>query len=480
MKGDRTNEMQNKTASARLRTLPSMDLLLGSERASAFFPLIGREAVKSILASALSSARADLLEGAMEEASLDAVLSRALPELERRSADSLIPVVNATGVVVHTNLGRSCLSNRAVEAVRSVAGRYSTLEFDLAEGRRGSRTDHVEWLIRRVTGAEAGLVVNNNAGAVLLALAALCRGREVVVSRGELVEIGGSFRIPEIMEFSGARLVEAGATNRTHLRDYERAITDRTAAVLKVHPSNFRMEGFVCSVPREDLAALAEQRGVIFIEDLGSGTLLDLSLHGLPGEPSVGECLRQGAHLVTFSGDKLLGGPQIGCAAGRRELVETLRSYPLNRALRVDKMTLAAFEATLRQYLRGEEGEIPVVSMLAAAEDDLERAAVSLLRLLEPVLPEGRFSLVRVEDAVGGGAFPGRMLPGWGVALSVEGWGSAGRLQSMLRRARPPVVSGARENEVVFHVRTLLPGDGELIAAALSSAAELAARPCSK
>lgn len=456
-----------------LRSLPSMDILLGSPRVEPFFSMIGRESVKSILTEALDSERKELLDGRSEHTSSESVLARALPLLERRGANSLLPVINATGVVVHTNLGRSCLAEEAAEAVLAAARCYSTLEFNLEEGKRGRRTDHVEWLLRRVTGAEAGLVVNNNAGAVLLSLAALCQGKEVIVSRGELVEIGGSFRIPEIMAFSGVRLVEVGATNRTHLRDYANAVTENTAALLKVHPSNFRMEGFVSSAPREELASLAKERGLHFIEDLGSGTLLDFSRCGLFGEPTVRDCLEQGVHLVTFSGDKMLGGPQIGAVAGKKQLVDALRSYPLHRALRVDKMTLAAFEATLRLYLRGEEKRIPTVSMLFAESDSLKLRAESLLKTLRSSFPNGRFTLTEVQDAVGGGAFPAEQLSGWGVSVSLEEWGSAGRVQRLLRRAQPPVVAGARENETVLHVRTLLPGDEDRILEAFRSAEKM-------
>ena len=453
----------NEKQTGAFRSLPSMDVLLGSPCVEPFFSMIGRESVKSILTEALQSERKELLNGRSDHASCESVLARAKPLLERRGAKSLIPVINATGVVVHTNLGRSCLAEEAAEAVLAVARRYNTLEFNLEEGKRGRRTDHVEWLLRRVTGAEAGLVVNNNAGAVLLSLAALCQGKEVIVSRGELVEIGGSFRIPDIMAFSGVRLVEVGATNRTHLRDYANAVTENTAALLKVHPSNFLMEGFVSSTPREELASLAKDRGLFFIEDLGSGMLIDYSRCGLLGEPTVRDCIEQGVHLVTFSGDKMLGGPQIGGVAGKKQLVDALRTYPLHRALRVDKMTLAAFEATLRLYLRGEEKRIPTVSMLFAESHSLQLRAEALLNTLRSSFPNGQFTLTEVDDAVGGGAFPAEKLPGWGVSVSMEDWGSAGRVQRLLRGAQPPVVAGARENETILHVRTLLPGDEERI-----------------
>ncbi|GAB1427769.1 L-seryl-tRNA(Sec) selenium transferase [Aminivibrio sp.] len=456
----------------KLRSLPPMDGLLQSPGAERFFSLLGRTTVKDILSEVLSDLRRDLLNGAEISPTAEKVLERALPVLEKRCRRSLLSVVNATGVVVHTNLGRSCLAPEAVQAVAEAASGYSTLEFDLDGGKRGHRSDHVEWLLCRATGAEAGIAVNNNAGAVLLMLAALCAEREVVVSRGELVEIGGSFRIPDIMAFSGARLREVGATNRTHRADYEGGIGEETAALLKVHPSNFRMEGFTSSVPREDLAALARERGVLFLEDLGSGTLLDLSPLGLRGEPTVADCIREGVDLVTFSGDKMLGGPQIGAIVGKKALVDRLRTYPLLRALRVDKMTLAAFEATLRLYLSGRTEEIPTLAMISASKDALRKKAKGLAEKLKKILPGEKITLVEVDDAVGGGAFPATPLPGWGVALPGERWGSAGNLLALLRGQENPVIAGARENEAIFHVRTLLGGDEERICRSLRAVSE--------
>ncbi|NLB84117.1 MAG: L-seryl-tRNA(Sec) selenium transferase [Synergistaceae bacterium] len=449
-----------------------MDGLLQSPGAERFFSLLGRSTVKDILSDVLGSLRRDILNGVEISPTAEAVLERALPILKKRCRRSLLSVVNATGVVVHTNLGRSCLAAEAVHAVIEAASGYSTLEFDLDGGKRGHRSDHVEWLLCRITGAEAGIVVNNNAGAVLLMLAALCAEREVIVSRGELVEIGGSFRIPDIMAFSGARLVEVGATNRTHRVDYEGAMTEGTAALLKVHPSNFRMEGFVSSVPREDLAALAREKKIFFLEDLGSGTLVDLSPLGLRGEPTVADCIREGVDLVTFSGDKMLGGPQIGAIVGKKALIDRLRTYPLLRALRVDKMTLAAFEATLRLYLTERTGEIPTLAMISASKKELRKRAKGLGEKLKEILPGEQITLVEVDDAVGGGAFPAEALPGWGVALPGGRWGSAGNLLALLRQQENPVVAGAREDEAIFHVRTLLPGDEEKICHSLKAVSE--------
>jgi len=455
----------------KLRSLPSMDLLLSIPELGPYFSSLGRETVKSVLSEALKVMRDKIMHGEDTAPSPEAVFALAFPELNAKKTGSLRQVVNATGVVVHTNLGRSCLAREAIDAVTAVSRSYSTLEYDLSEGRRGHRTDHVEWLIKAITGAESGLVVNNNAGAVLLMLAALCSGKEVIVSRGELVEIGGSFRIPEIMAFSGAKLVEVGATNRTHLKDYRNAITGDTAAVLKVHPSNFRMEGFTSSVPREELAMLARERNILFLEDLGSGTIIDLAPFGLKGEPTVSDCIRQGVDVVTFSGDKMLGGPQIGGIAGKSEIIKKLRTFPLLRALRVDKMTLAAFEATLRLYLSDRPLDIPTLSMLGEKPDDLRKKASSLSSELKKTLPGASVSVVEAEDAVGGGAFPAEVLPGWGVAFSMEALGSAGNILALLRECPVPVIAGARENMAVLHVRTLIQGDEEIICSAFRTIA---------
>jgi len=448
-----------------------MDLLLSIPELGPYFSSLGRETVKSVLSETLKVMRDKIINGEDTVPSPEAVFALAFPELKAKKTGSLRRVVNATGVVVHTNLGRSCLAREAMDAVTAVSGSYSTLEYDLSEGRRGHRTDHVEWLIRVITGAESGLVVNNNAGAVLLMLAALCSGKDVIVSRGELVEIGGSFRIPEIMAFSGANLVEVGATNRTHLKDYRNAITGDTAAVLKVHPSNFRMEGFTSSVPREELAMLAREREILFLEDLGSGTMIDLAPFGLKGEPTVSDCIRQGVDVVTFSGDKMLGGPQIGGIAGKSEIIKKLRTFPLLRALRVDKMTLAAFEATLRLYLSDRPLDIPTLSMISEKPEDLRKKAASLSLKLKKTLPGASVSVVEAEDAVGGGAFPAEILSGWGVAVSMESLGSAGNILALLRECTVPVIAGARENMAVLHVRTLIQGDEDIICSAFRTIA---------
>jgi len=350
--------------------------------------------------------------------------------------------------------------------VREAAANYSDLEYNLNDGTRGRRGANAEDDVCALTGAEAALVVNNNAGAVLLCLSGLARGTEVVVSRGELVEIGGSFRIPEIMEFSGATLVEVGATNMTHLRDYERAVTDKTSMLLKVHPSNFRIEGFTGKPERRELADLARERGLIFMEDAGSGLLIKPTDSPMwDGETDVKTCLEEGVDLVTFSGDKILGGPQIGVVAGKRALIDRLRVHPVMRALRVDKMTLAAFEATMRLYRKKDYDAIPTLAMLRRTQESMKAQASRLAAKLRKAAGGAtgqtgqKFSVVQVSDAVGGGSLPAVPLPGWGVAVTKHPLGGAGRLQTLLRAREIPVICGARDDALVIHVRTIRPAD---------------------
>ncbi|MDR2180638.1 MAG: L-seryl-tRNA(Sec) selenium transferase [Synergistaceae bacterium] len=462
----------------KMRAIPGMDVLLEKEWAVSWQKQLGRETVKGVFNGELSRMRRALLQGEdISAETLDKTLEASLKALGRRR---LRPVLNATGVVVHTNLGRSCLAQEALDSVLEVARGYSNLEYNLEEGTRGHRNAHVEKILCSLTGAEAALTVNNNAGAVLLCLSALARGTEVVVSRGELVEIGGSFRIPDIMEFSGAELVETGTTNRTHLKDYAQAVTERTSMLLKVHPSNFRMEGFTAAPARSDLAALARERGVIFMEDAGSGLLIEGQALGAAfgEETDVKTCLKEGVDLVTFSGDKMLGGPQIGVIAGRKKLVDRLRGHPVLRTLRVDKMTLAAFEATLRLYMKGDYDAIPTLAMLRRTQESMKAQGARLAGKLRKVFPsteeiQVKISVVAAEDAVGGGSCPAVALPGWGVSLETrcrEGsvpWGT-GRLQRMLRAREVPILCGAREDALVIHVRTLRPQDEKEILQAFS------------
>lgn len=451
-----------------MRNIPSMDKMLSMPWIIDYETEIGRDAVKSIISEVMDGQRAKIIEDPDIAFDADTIAAESQKKLETRVRSSLMPVVNATGVVLHTNLGRSLLAEEAVAAVKSVAERYSTLEYSPESGTRGHRNDHVEWLICRLTGAEAAVVVNNNAAAVVLCLAALSKDKESVISRGELVEIGGSFRIPEIMALSGCKMVEVGATNMTHLHDYESAVTDETAVILKVHPSNFSIQGFSSSVPREDLSKLARQKNVIFMEDLGSGMLVEMCVQRGGGDPTVRSCLEAGVDVVTFSGDKLLGGPQAGIIAGSARIIERLRKHPLLRALRVDKMTLAALEATLRLYMKGGSRSIPTCRMLGREPDEMKRQAMRLKRKLSRLLEGTRLrsvflDVVEVADTVGGGSFPGAVLTGYAVSLKLPELGSAGKLAERLRTLEVPVIAGAGDDRVLFHVRTLTERDERMI-----------------
>jgi L-seryl-tRNA(Ser) seleniumtransferase len=427
-----------------LRELPSVDRLLADKRLRAAAEIHGHELVTAAARSVLARAREEIRAG-FEPGDLAA---RAAAELEGRAAPRLRRVINGTGVVVHTNLGRAPLATQALARVIEVARGYSNLEFDLQEGARGSRQDHLAALLRDVTGAEAALVVNNNAAAVLLALAAVAEGREVVVSRGELIEIGDGFRIPDVLTRSGARLVEVGTTNRTRVADFERAISDETAAILRVHQSNFRMVGFTEQSGVRELAKLAERKGIMLVDDLGSGVL------GVLGdEPPVRASLEAGAHLVTFSGDKLLGGPQAGIVVGRADLVERLRRHPLQRALRADKLTLAALEGTLSLYRTG--GEIPVLRMLGEPVETVRARAERLAALTGG----------RVEGTVaraGGGALPLAEVESFACALAEQ-------LAEPLRLGEPPVIGIVRDGSLLLDCRTISDDDVEEVAAAIAA-----------
>ena len=391
----------------------------------------------------------------------------------RRSAPSLHPLFNATGVVLHTNLGRAPLAAAALAAVQAVGAGYSTLELDSATGTRGSRSDHCAGLLAGLCGTAEALVVNNAAGALLLALNATAEGREVLISRGELIEIGGSFRIPDILEKSGATLREVGTTNRTHLEDYRRALSPRTGALLTVHRSNFAQSGFIATPEPAALAALAHEAGLPYLHDVGSGLLADLSPWGLTGEPRVRDAVAGGADLVLFSGDKLLGGPQAGCLAGRADLIAQAKRNPLARALRADKLTLAALEATLALYHDPElaRREVPVLRMLTLAPEELAARAARLRQAILAALPAGQPSpeLLPGESAPGGGSFPGAALPTTLVAVHPGPLGAAG-LALRLRLGSPPVIARVQDDRVVLDPRTLPPEALDAVGAAVARA----------
>jgi len=441
-----------------LRKLPSVDELLKTETLKPLTKEYGHDNVVEAVREAMDEARKRILAGepcpSPEKLAEDA---RAL--LLRWLSPTLRPVINATGVIIHTNLGRAPLSAEARIAMEAVARGYSNLEFNLERGRRGSRYVHAEELLTRLTGAEAALVVNNNAGAVLLVLSALARGKEVIISRSQLVEIGGGFRIPEVMRQSGATLVEVGTTNRTYLWDYEEAITENTAIILRAHRSNFRITGFTHDVPLEELVELGHRHGLYVMDDLGSGALLDTARYGLAHEPMAQESIAAGADVVCFSGDKLLGGPQAGIILGRREIIERLRKFPLTRALRVDKTTLAGLQATLLHYIKGEaEEKVPVWRMMAAAPVELRRRAQRWARRLRRAGIEAQ--VIEGRSAVGGGSLPGETLPTWLLALSVP---SPDAFAYALRSYKPPIIPRIEENLVLFDPRTVFPEEEAIL-----------------
>lgn len=380
-----------------------------------------------------------------------------LAAIERQTTPNFRRIINGTGVVIHTNLGRSLLSEKAAEALNHAGAFYSNLEFDLETGKRGSRYSLVEKIICDLTGAEAALVVNNNAAAVLLVLETLAHGSEVIVSRGQLVEIGGSFRIPDVMAKSGARLVEVGATNRTHLFDYEKAITPDTSLLLRVHTSNFRVIGFTSEVPAEEMVSLAKKNGLLVMEDLGSGCLLDLSQYGLPREPTVQEIVKAGVDVVTFSGDKLLGGPQAGIIVGRREVIEQIKKNPMNRALRIDKFTLSSLEIILREYydINTALKNIPTLSMLTLSPEDIRlRARKILRRIKKSIAWRCDTALVATTSRVGGGAMPEYNLQSWAIALQPHDI-SLNILEREFRRLPVPLIGRIENERFLIDARTI-------------------------
>jgi len=432
-----------------LRDLPSVDELLQTPEAIEYIATFGRPLTLESLRLSLEQARqAYPLEKTIP--SHPVLIQRAGDILSEWTEPSLLPVINASGVVLHTNLGRAPLSQAAIHAMQSVSSGYSNLEYDLRKGARGSRLVHAETLLKQLTGAEAALVVNNNAAGVLLVLTALARRRAVVIGRTQLVEIGGGFRIPDVLKQSGARLVEVGTTNRVHLNDYAAAIADESPALLlRVHQSNFRIIGFTTEPGLVDLVRLAHQHGLFVVDDLGSGVLLDTSRYGLGHEPTVTESLASGADLICFSGDKLLGGPQAGIILGRAELVNKLKKHPLARAIRADKLCLAALSATLLHYLKDEaEREIPIWRMIAATPEALRQRAQTWVETL------GRGEVIASQSTIGGGSLPEETLPTFVIALAGK---SANRTLERLRQADPPVIARLENDRVILDPRTILP-----------------------
>jgi len=477
-----------KDSGARLRAIPSVDDLLLQPRLAALAEKSGRvlvtQAVRRVLAEFRAQVKSEPSQSAvpaLEAFDLAHFEARVVADVEAALAPSLRRVINATGVVLHTNLGRAPLSQAALAEINATAAGYSNLEYDVARGERGKRDVHTGRLLAEMVGAEAAIVVNNNAAAVFLVLNALAKGAEVIVSRGELIEIGDGFRIPDIMNESGALLREVGTTNRTGLRDYERAITDSTRLLLRVHPSNFRITGFTERPSLAELVALGERFHLPVYEDLGSGCIADLTTNGI-AEPVARASCDAGAAVITFSGDKLLGGPQAGVIAGKKEIVERIRANPLFRALRVDKLTIAALEATLQSYLRGAFDEIPALRMIRLTQEEIAKRAQNLCERLQRELPND----VSVEihpgfSVIGGGSTPDQQLPTTLIAISTPRH-SAAQLEDRLRKppannsaaaispTATPVIARIEDKRLILDLRTVLPSEESEIASALTAA----------
>jgi L-seryl-tRNA(Ser) seleniumtransferase len=457
-----------------LRSLPPVHEILQDSIWNEYKTNISHELLLEVIQSTLSEIRITImnanssvtpLPATNETISRDRILEQIEQRLKNMLRSRVRKVINGTGTVLHTNLGRAVLSEQACEAVMSIAKSYSNLEYDIEAGNRGSRHSLVEDIICRITGAEAAMVVNNNAAAVFLILREFGKGREVIVSRGQLVEIGGSFRVFEIMKESGAHLVEVGTTNKTHRSDYERAITENTALLMKVHTSNFKIIGFTQEVSAEELVEVGQKQDVPVYEDLGSGVLYDLKSRGIGDEPTVLEAIQSGVDIVSFSGDKLLGGPQAGIIAGKKDYIQRLKKNQLARVLRVDKMTLAGLEATLRAYMNPDLAveQIPTLQMLLKKEEQLKEEAQALAASLSPIVdPWGRVEVCRGESEVGGGSMPGFMLPTWLVRITPTEL-NASLLEKKLRLNDPSIIVRVQKDQIFIDPRTLLPGDAEAI-----------------
>ena len=454
-------EGAERQAATLLRQIPGVDELLGRDALRQLEAALGHRLVVEAARKVLQDVRAGIANGTLKTISLESIEGEIVSAAHASAKFTLQPVINATGVILHTNLGRAPLGREALEHLVEVAGRYSNLEYDLKLGKRGKRDVHTDQLFAALVGAERTLVVNNNAAAVFLTLNALAEGGEVIVSRGELIEIGDSFRIPDIFAKSGAVLKEVGTTNRTRLADFAKAINDRTKALVRVHPSNFRVVGFTERPALAELVELAHRHHLPLIEDLGSGCLVDLAPLGLEGEPPVGQSLKEGVDVVTFSGDKLLGGPQAGLITGKREFLDRIRKNPLFRALRVDKLTIAALEATIRAYLDGNLRSIPALRMMSVSLEELAARAERLAKRLDR---SSAFSAVveAGESVIGGGSTPGQSLPTRLVAVRPVTL-SAQEVESALRRYSLPVIARVERDRVLLDLRTVFEDQDEEI-----------------
>lgn len=457
-----------------LKKLPKIDGVLLEILENSEFDAIPRSVILKSARETIETERRRIIETA-DESTLknidhDFIINEIMTKSLKAMKPNLIPLVNATGVVIHTNLGRSPLCRDALDQIMLVARGFSNLEFNLATGKRGIRYAAVEELICEISGAEAAMAVNNNASAVMLCLDTLARGREAIVSRGELVEIGGSFRIPDVMTKSGAILREIGTTNRTHLRDYEAAINENTALILKVHTSNFAVMGFTSNVPLSELSNLGKKQGIPVMEDLGSGTFIDFSKYGMVYEPTVQESVASGADVISFSGDKLLGGPQAGIIVGKKEIIAEIRKNPLTRALRIDKMTLAGLEATLRHYREEKDAisKIPTLRMLTMPVETIEAKALALKNEIDSLNhPDLEARILQLSSKAGGGSLPAQNLPSKGIGLSIKNL-SANKIEKEMRGNTPPVIGRIEEDLFIMDLRTIEPDEFDIIKEALS------------
>lgn len=457
-----------------LRKLPKVDELLQEDSIKESLNEEIRNLVIDTLRETIDSYRKNILEGAIDSFTKEDILKAFQENMENKKRPNLRKVVNAAGIVIHTNLGRSILCEEAINNVRTVAENYNNLEYDLKQGKRGSRYSHIEEIIKKVTGAEAALVVNNNAAAVMLVLNTLCEDKEAIVSRGQLVEIGGSFRVPEVMKFSRAKLVEVGTTNRTHLYDYEDNINENTGVLLKVHTSNFRIMGFTEEVDLQDMVALGEKYEVPVVEDIGSGVLIDLSKYGFIYEPTVQESIKKGVDVVTFSGDKMLGGPQAGIIVGKKKYIDRIKKNQLTRALRIDKMTLAALEGTLKCYLDEKEAinRIPTLNMMLISKDELKKRAQRLKRKLQNSPKHFKFTVAEDYSMVGGGSMPTERMDSYVLKVSSERL-TAAEIEESLRKNSNPIVARVYNGEVIIDVRALLDKDMDIIAEAFKNIGDI-------
>ncbi len=456
-----------------LSSLPSVDEILKSEKGLMWQESYMRRNVLTAIREIIEETRQDILKDRLNETDMERMMAGIQKRIERLSEFSLRPVINATGVVMHTNLGRSVLSEEMLENVKKVACGYSNLEYDLEKGERGKRYSHIQRLLNEITGSENSLIVNNNAAAVLVCLSALANGREVIVSRGELVEIGGSFRVPDVMSSSGAILKEVGTTNKTHLRDYENAISENTGLLMKVHQSNFRTIGFTKQVEIEELVTLGRKHNIPVMFDLGSGCLIDLKPYGIYIEPSVQEIVKSGCDIVTFSGDKLLGGPQAGVIAGRTEFIDKISKNPLMRAVRIDKLTLSAFEAVMMSYLDEEKAKkgIPTLSMLLQDVSEIRARAKKIAARLKKQITEDVAAILVIEDSSqsGGGALPEIEFKTFVVAIKPERL-SVNKFEEKLRHGSPPIVARIKEDALIVDARTVDNKQIDIVVKAVMSA----------